>query len=863
MTRRRSAALVAVLLLLRSADGLAECATTICAGDPCTITGTHVLDAGCVLDFQNKTVTIAGSAVLKAATAGGDFTIQAGNLTVQGLLQAPGGDSAVYPTIGIAVTGDFKTASANNSPGTIDVKANGPATAGSIDISADGNVTIAGKDISADGGTAADGGTISISGASITTTGTIHANSVNGGTGGDITLSASDADIVVGGNITANGGGSGANGGTITVGSEFDLVPGTITVTARLQADGTQGGSGNTICVGAEGAVTINGAISNDGAGEGASGGTITVTGDSITTQSAWTANAGSNSDDAQVYGGTITLTSTAGAIAASSSSSFSATAAGGGNGGTVDFEATGDATIGGNVTVTAAGVGAVGGMIFVVAGGSQRIDVSGTLDARSTSTNSSSYDGCITIGPACHVQISGTLRNRNTALTGGLNIIEYHGSFDATGATILADNDSIGGNTINCRCADIDSQGMCGSPLHCETVPFLGSATVNPAPAVTPKPFGPCTGCPNGVVDSPGEQCDDGNYVNGDGCDIDCTLTRCGNGIQTFPEECDDGNAVDGDGCDSNCKVTGCGNGIVTTGEECDDGNLVNGDCCSSTCTAEPAGGPCPGDGNPCTDDFCNATGSCVAVNNTDPCDDGNVCTQSDVCQDGACTGTPVSDGLPCDDGNLCTVADQCSDGLCGGAASTGCCCVHSGAGCDASSCEQCVCTANAFGTHCCSEPWDSICVFLAESVCSPVCACASAATATPTATNTANDTATPTLMPTLSPTTSPTETAIPTPTASDTPTATATATPTATLTVTATAIPTATLTPTAVPPCLGDCDGEHHVTSAEVLQVVNAALGHTGAGGCPAGLPGVDGSPTVAEVIGAINNAHSGCDS
>src|SRR5262249_7531807 len=34
-----------------------------------------------------------------------------------------------------------------------------------------------------------------------------------------------------------------------------------------------------------------------------------------------------------------------------------------------------------------------------------------------------------------------------------------------------------------------------------------------------------------------------------------------CGNGS----EACDDGNRVDGDGCDSNCTLTACGNGIIT----------------------------------------------------------------------------------------------------------------------------------------------------------------------------------------------------------------------------------------------------------------------------------------------------------
>lgn len=34
----------------------------------------------------------------------------------------------------------------------------------------------------------------------------------------------------------------------------------------------------------------------------------------------------------------------------------------------------------------------------------------------------------------------------------------------------------------------------------------------------------------------------------------------------------------------------TGCGDGQLGPGEECDDGNLVNGDCCSSTCQFESA---------------------------------------------------------------------------------------------------------------------------------------------------------------------------------------------------------------------------------------------------------------------------------
>ena len=63
------------------------------------------------------------------------------------------------------------------------------------------------------------------------------------------------------------------------------------------------------------------------------------------------------------------------------------------------------------------------------------------------------------------------------------------------------------------------------------------------------------------------------------------CTAPRCGNGVVGAGEQCDDGNTVNGDACDDNCTTPRCGNGIVDPGEQCDDGNTVNGDACNNSC--------------------------------------------------------------------------------------------------------------------------------------------------------------------------------------------------------------------------------------------------------------------------------------
>jgi cell division septation protein DedD len=124
-----------------------------------------------------------------------------------------------------------------------------------------------------------------------------------------------------------------------------------------------------------------------------------------------------------------------------------------------------------------------------------------------------------------------------------------------------------------------------------------------------------------------------------------------------------------------------------------------------------------------------------------------------------------------------------------------------------------------------------------------------------TPTATETPTDTVTPTATVTDTPTPTATSTDTPTPTDSATPTTTATPTPTPSSTPTASA----TLTPT--PSCAGDCDGNGEVTVAEIITLVNVAIGNADPTTCPAGDRNHDGQITVNEIVQAVNAALNGC--
>ncbi len=146
---------------------------------------------------------------------------------------------------------------------------------------------------------------------------------------------------------------------------------------------------------------------------------------------------------------------------------------------------------------------------------------------------------------------------------------------------------------------------------------------------------------CGDNILDPPGEECDDGNTTDGDGCSATCTIEPfCGDGTLDPGEECDDGNNTDGDGCRANCTTEECGDGTVDPNEGCDDGNNTDGDGCSANCTLESCGDGVVNPPETCDPADPAAPPGCRAVGTPGECSfcgDGNTdANASETCDDG-----------------------------------------------------------------------------------------------------------------------------------------------------------------------------------------------------------------------------------
>lgn len=174
------------------------------------------------------------------------------------------------------------------------------------------------------------------------------------------------------------------------------------------------------------------------------------------------------------------------------------------------------------------------------------------------------------------------------------------------------------------------DRGEQCGEPgLTC-----AAGQTCNTNSCLCTTPPGAIYACGNNQVE-PGEECDDGNTRDNDGCSQRCFRERgtcgdgivqtllgeqcepaifdrslpyqcgqncrfvslfCGDGKRDAGEECDlgaDNSNSPGATCRTDCSTSRCGDNIVDPTERCDDGNRVDGDGCNRLCQPEPGAPP------------------------------------------------------------------------------------------------------------------------------------------------------------------------------------------------------------------------------------------------------------------------------
>ena len=216
-------------------------------------------------------------------------------------------------------------------------------------------------------------------------------------------------------------------------------------------------------------------------------------------------------------------------------------------------------------------------------------------------------------------------------------------------------DNNANGNDGCSETCLVEDEQGPCSSNAVC------ASGICN----VVTDTCSENNACGNSVVDS-AEGCDDGNILNGDGCDANC-LIEAGLGVCSSDSDCQSNSCDLATGlCDVN---TNCGDLNVDSvnGESCDnDAGPISGDGCSNICLIESTAGVCFANTD-CMTGVCNTVSAECAepntcgnsqIENSEGCDDANL-DNADGCNDQCKIETGISG---CDE-DLDCASGQCDN--------------------------------------------------------------------------------------------------------------------------------------------------------------------------------------------------------
>jgi cysteine-rich repeat protein len=190
--------------------------------------------------------------------------------------------------------------------------------------------------------------------------------------------------------------------------------------------------------------------------------------------------------------------------------------------------------------------------------------------------------------------------------------------------------------------------------------------------------------------MQDPGEDCDDGNTLDGDCCSSICeyesaaTVCRAAAGTCDAPDHCDGAGTCDPDAkLTSECRASA---GACDIADNCDGVNdtcppdavePVTAECradageCDIAENCDGASAPCPPDAKltiecRASTGVCDAADFCDGVSdncgldlpaNGAPCPDGNLCNGDEICVGFTCTDRPP---LDCDDDDICT-EDSC----------------------------------------------------------------------------------------------------------------------------------------------------------------------------------------------------------
>ena len=631
----------------------------LCTGDPCVISSDHNIDSGSIIDFGARDVILearldvgSGSMTLRAAS----FTVQgSGQIRGKGGAGAPGGVVVIETTSGITLSGTPLGGSVNLSG----------ADAGSIVLRATaGSVTGLGQ-INLD-------------------------NSISSASGGDLS-------IIAGGTVNLSGD-LNLQGGSLGGGGSVDIVAtGAVSLSGTVDLSGGDSGGGF-MDLSAGSSVTL-GPINADGSGDGGPGGSLDIlSGDSITLLGAFSARGASGLDRCG-DGGELDLTAIGDISIQGDIDQNGPGACCGGfalmSGENVQLEnpiqlrGTSAEGCGGDLEVSARGLlsstssilldgGEEGGALALLAGGD--LDVQGPIDGRGRAPFASGAN-LLELDAGGHLTLSNDVDASGGAdgFGGDALLVGCEVTVDP-GVSLLA-NELFGSISVLAHnamtLAGVYSAGPIAGSIDLifgpqADPPDIAAATFNIPPSLIPDPLlTPCLPCTGDA------ECNDGNLCTDDSCSL---TGRCTNPPNTSP--CEDGNAcTTPDFCSFGTCLSGpprdCSDGKSCTADTCDplsgcenppipgpceDGNAcTEGDLCSAGVCVSGSALECD-DGNSCTDDTCDVALGCIQTPNSASCDDVDACTTGDICSDSSCVGTP----LDCDDGDVCTT-DSCTAGVCG----------------------------------------------------------------------------------------------------------------------------------------------------------------------------------------------------